>query len=180
VKFLSVLSALVLSVFLMTSCAVDSQAVPSGKEPTTEADIGGSPDKPEDPKVAKVGEWARADDGVMFRVAKLTKGTVGQYAAGGSPGDPAVILTVQLRNSGSKRFDLSAVDVTVRLGKDGTEADKVFQDGVDGSFDGTLAPGRTVTAKYMFAAQSRGDLKVVSVEIAPGYEYDSFTFEGGI
>jgi hypothetical protein len=173
-------AALIAALIALSGCAVDSQAVPSGKEPTTEADIGGSPDKPEDPKVAKVGEWARADDGVMFRVAKLAKATVGQYAAGGKPGGPAVIITVQLRNDGKERFDLSLVDVAARVGADGEEAEKVYQEGVDGSFDGTLAPGRTVTARYMFAARKASDLKTVSIEIAPGMEYDSFTFEGGI
>lgn len=72
------------------------------------------------------------------------------------------------------------VTVTARLGADGIEAEQVFQDGVDGMFDGTIAPGRTATTRFMFAAEKAADLKTVSIEVNAGFEYESFTFEGGL
>ena len=170
------------AVALLSACGpapIDTKAV--GPENTSEADIGNSPsEKPEDGKVTKVGAWAAAEDGVEFRVSKLAKGTVSDVAAGGKQGDPAVIVTVQMRNNGKVRFDMSEVSVSVRVGEDGQEAEQIYQEGVDDSFDGTLAPGRTATVRQMYGGKARSDLKVVSVEISPGYEYDSFTFEGGI
>lgn len=174
------LPALLLAVpLVLAGCAAPKKAtaVPPGNEPSIESEQA-TPD--EAAKVTKVGQWARADDGVEFRVARLTKGTVSDTAAGGKPGAPGVIVAVQMRNAGKGRFDMSLVSVSVRVGKDGQEAEQVYQDGVDDSFDGTLAPERTATVRQMYAGRSVADLKTVSVEITPGTEYESFTFEGGI
>lgn len=128
--------------------------------------------------VTQVGQWATADDGLTFRVSKLGRGKVGALASGGTPGDPAVVVTVQIRNDTKKRFDLSLVQVAARVGVDGDNAEQVFQDSYGEGFSGTVAPGRIATAKFMFAAGSAKDLKDVSVEVKPDFDYDSATFEG--
>lgn len=134
----------------------------------------------EDSGVAKIGQWATADDGVKFRVSKITKGRVSDIAAGGRPGNPAVIATVQITNGSKQRVDLTALNISARLGTEGREAEQVFQEGFDGTPSGSLAPGRTSTSKYMFDAKSSAELKHVAIEVAPGYEYQTFTFEGGL
>ncbi|MFB4307012.1 hypothetical protein [Actinomadura sp. GTD37] len=170
----------VLTGLALTGCAAETGVSTKPGSQATSSAGGEETGDDGDNNVTKVGQWARADDGVAFRVATLRRGRVSDIASGGHPGDPAVVVTVQIKNRGKHRVDLSMVEVTARLGKSGDEAERVFQDGVDEGLTGTLAPGRTVSDKYMFAAAKASDLKVVSVEIAPGVEYDSATFEGGL
>lgn len=175
----SAIMALLLGLILV-GCTVPEKGVSTKPSSQTTAEVGTeSGGEDGDSNVTQIGQWATAEDGIAFRAAKLKRGRVASISAGGHPGDPAVVVTVQFRNEGNLRFDLTLVDVKVRLGKDGAEAEQVFQDGFDGGFDGTLAPGRAVSEKYIFAASKASDLKEVSVEITPGMEYDSATFEGG-
>jgi hypothetical protein len=148
---------------------------------TTDADNGnGDGGGGGDDNTTQIGKWASASDGIKLRVSKIARGRISDIAAGGHPGDPAVIAYVQIRNGSSKRFDLTMVEVAARVGADGNEAEQVFQDGFGDGFNGALTPGRTVTAKYMFAAKKAPDLKKVSIEVTPGLEYESATFEGGL
>jgi hypothetical protein len=135
-----------------------------------------------DPGIAKIGEWMEADDGVRFRVSKLGRGRVGQYAAGGRPGGAAAVVTVQVRNEGQARFDLSLLNVVARLGADGQQAEQVIDvdRGFGGVPEGTLSKGRTSTIRYMFAAERAGDLRTVAVDVTPGIEYETATWEGGV
>ncbi|MFI0408291.1 hypothetical protein [Actinomadura sp. 3N508] len=178
-KKIAVLIAL-LGGLLLTGCAAPQEVSTKPGAPTSAAKAGGSEEPDEGDNVTKVGTWATAEDGLSFRVAKLKRAKVGAYAAGGKPGGPAVIVTVQIRNTGKTRFDTTMFQIGTRVGADGTEADQVFDSerGYGDGFTGTVAPGRTATVKYMFAAEGAADLKTVSVELTPGFEYESFTFEG--
>ncbi|MFD0902311.1 hypothetical protein [Actinomadura sediminis] len=180
-RILLALIATCLGIGLATACAAPQEVSTEPGAPAA-ADAGG--DSPEAPapesQVTKVGTWATADDGIAFRVSKLKKSTVGALASGGRPGDPAVVATIQFRNGSKRQFDATMVTVTARLGADGVEAEQVFQEGTDGMFDGTISPGRTATTTFMFAAEKTADLKAVSIEVNPGFEYESFQFEGGL
>lgn len=176
--------ALVLAtVFTLAACtqtgnSVDPPAA-AGEETTLDAEASDT-EEPEDSNLAKVGQTATADDGVEFSVTRLQRGRVSDTAAGGRPGDPAVIVTVRVKNGSKARMDLSEIDVIARLGKDGREAEQVYQGDFAGSPSGTLPPGRTSTSRYMFAGKTSGELRTVSVELSPGWEYDSATFEGSV
>lgn len=175
------LAGLVGCAALIGSMQTGTGPAPVTTESTESADAAGEEaSEPPSPSTAKIGQWATADDGVEFRVSKLRRSAVSEIAAGGRPGNRAVAVTVQVKNGGSERLDLSALQVSVRLGKDGREAEEVFQDGYEGTPTGSLAPGRTSTSKYLFDAKSAAELKTVSVDVAPGFEYQSFTFEGGV
>lgn len=179
-RILLALIATCLAIGMVTACAAPQDVSTEPGAPVA-ADAGGDADEAApDSQVTKVGTWATATDGIAFRVSKLKKATVGQYAAGGKPGGPAVVATIQFRNGSKQQFDTSMIYVTARVGDAGIEADAVFQDGIDGMFDGTIAPGRTATTKFMFAAEKAADLKTVSIEVNPGFEYESFQFEGGL
>src|SRR5581483_10304681 len=128
--------------------------------------------------VATVGNWTTFEDGVKIRVSKLKRGRVSDISAGGHPGDPAVIVTVQVTNGGGHRLDLSDMRIEARLGSDGREADEVYQDNYGGTPDGSLAIGRTSTSSYMFAADSAAELKHVAIDVAPGGDYNPMTYEG--
>lgn len=182
IKPASVLLAASAALLLATGCGAGEKSVntnPQNATPT-QAETGQAtqPEPADDTTSTVGGVYAEASDGVKFRVKELGRGKVGPYAAGGTPGDPAVIVTVQIKNGGTKRLDLTEVSVIVRLGADGREAEQVFDEGFSGTPDGTLSPGRTSTHKYMFAAESAAELQDVQVELSPGWEYPSVTFEG--
>ena len=134
-----------------------------------------------DDRTADIGQWVKSEDGVSWSVTKLAVTHVSQYASGGHPGDPALVVYVKVKNGSKHRVDLTQMTVTARTGTDGNDTEQVFD--VDAGFDnpdGTLAPGRTASTKFAFAVGSRKDLKKVSVEVQPGVDYESGTFEGGI
>ena len=160
--------------FAGSACGLEpSRTSPGG--PSTASASASTHDK----HSGKVGAWAHADDGVQWSVTALRLSHVTQYASGGHPGDPAVSVAVRVKNAGTHRIDLSLMTADVRLGSDGYQAEEVFQEGYDNP-TGTLGPNRTATFKFLFAAENRSDLKHVSVEVAPGMEYQSATFEGSV
>ena len=167
---------------LLTGCAVPQEVTTEAGSPSAgQAEAGPGGDEPDEgDNVTKIGTWATAEDGVAFRVSKLKRATVPPYAAGGKPGGPAVVATVQIRNGSKARFDMTLAEVQARMGADGATSEQVFAESYgDGFQGGTLAPGRTATAKFMFAAARAKDLKTVSIEVTPGVlDYDTFTFEG--
>lgn len=177
-----IITALALAGVLLTgACTVPQEvSTEAGSPPASAAQGGGGEAEPEGDGVTRVGTWAKAEDGIAFRVSKLTRAKVPAYAAGGTPGDPAVVATVQIRNGSKKRFDMTLVEVQARLGSDGDQSEQVFADSYGNGFmAGTLAPGRTASAKFMFAASSAKDLKKVSIEVTPGMlDYEPFSFEG--
>lgn len=152
-----------------TPPAISVSAPPAGQATTDQA--------PSAPGVTSIGQWAKTEGGVEFRVSKLARATIPEYAAGGRVGNPAVVVTVEVKNGSNQRLDLSLMNVSVRLGQGGREAESVYTDSY-GSPTGTLAPGRTSTHKRMFAAETKAELGVVSVEVSPGFDYNSAIFEG--
>lgn len=172
--------AVLAGALLTGACAVPQETTAeAGNPPAAKAGSGNGSGKTAD-GVTKVGTWAKAKDGIAFRVSKLTRAKVPAYAAGGTPGGPAVVATVQIRNGSTKRFDMTLMDVQARLGEDGQQSEQVFSGSYgDGFRTGSLAPGRTATAKFMFAAEKSADLKKVSIEVTPGVlNYEPFNFEG--
>lgn len=180
-KMIVAMVALLAGVLLAGACTVPQETTAeAGSPPVSAAQGGGETGEPEGDGVTRVGTWAKAEDGISFRVSKLTRAKVPALAAGGNPGDPAVVATVQIRNGSKSRFDMTLVEVQARLGADGTQSEQVYADSYgDGFQSGTLPPGRTATAKFMFAASSKADLKKVSIEVTPGVlDYEPFSFEG--
>ncbi len=176
------LAAAALALTLAGCVPISSKADPAA--PPVSATGGGSSAAATsggDDRTAKIGESIRAEDGIIWTVTKLAVTHVSQEASGGHPGDPALVVYIRIKNGGEHRLDLTMVQVAVRTGEDGDDTEQVFDidAGLDG-FEGTLAPGRTASTKYAFAANSRNDLRKVSIEVTPGFDYESGTFEGGI
>lgn len=173
--------AIILAALLaLAGCAQTPVARAPGGASVNPAEIGGGEPSatPEDSKVTKVGEWATAEDGVEFTVLSLARSRVSDVAAGGRVGHPAVVVTVQIKNGSKDRLDLSQIDLSVRLGPDGRESEQVYQGDFAGTPDGTLAPKRKSTSRYLFDAKNVAELRTVSVELSPGWDYNSITFEG--
>jgi hypothetical protein len=127
-------------------------------------------------EVIKIGttEFAEYADGLRVRVTSVRRTTFSDLS--GTPG-AGVITTIKITNGSRARVDLALVDVGLRYGADGIEAEFVFDDNVH-EFSGGLAPGRTATATYGFSVpRNQPD---ITVEVAPGFDYDSSTFEGRV
>ncbi|MGC5411041.1 hypothetical protein ACPXCX_46240, partial [Streptomyces sp. DT225] len=63
------------------------------------------------------------------------------------------------------------VTVEGRAGKDGVDAEQIFDGKVGSGFTGTILPGKKVTVLYAFDAPS--DAKNLTVEVSPSFTYDS-------
>jgi hypothetical protein len=126
--------------------------------------------------VIKIGtaEYAEYEDGLRLQVTSVRRTMFSDVST--NPG-PGVIATVRITNRTRAKVDLMLVDVTVRYGADGVEADSVFDDGVH-EFSGGLAVGRTATATYGFAVPR--NQRDITVGVTPGFDYDSSTFAGRI
>jgi hypothetical protein len=51
---------------------------------------------------------------------------------------------------------------------------------ISGPPSSSLSRGRTATHKWTFAAENAAELRQVAVDVTPGLEYDSYTFEGRV
>ena len=130
--------------------------------------------------VTGIGAWAKASDGLTFRVSKLARAKADEYTAVGKAGDPLIVATIQIRNGSSKPFDSSLVQVNAHLGVDGRQGDEVYDNTYGSHKGGMIVQGRTSTDQYAFLVKDPAEFKHVSIEIQPGFDYDSFTFEGAI
>lgn len=139
-----------------------------------------NPDVDPGDTVAKVGKTGHTyEDGLKIAILSLKQIRRDPYAAGGKRGQPVVAFRVRITNGTDTKFDPGLATVNLKAGSDGTEAEAVFQDGVDGSFTGSIAPGRSATATFAFAVD-KADLGQLDISAAPGFDYDDALFTGSL
>ncbi|MEV6890917.1 DUF4352 domain-containing protein [Kribbella sp. NPDC051137] len=157
-----------------------SQTSAAATEPPASAEPTATPT--DDDRVAKVGatQWFEYSDGMKVQVTSLKRFRIGQYAAGGKPGDVGVIVTVTLQNGSSNTFDTGLVDVKLASGPNGDQAESVFDtdQNLGGGFEGSILPGKKKTARYGFAIPKANASSTLQLEIAPGWDYEGSHFEG--
>lgn len=56
-------------------------------------------------------------------------------------------------------------------GKDGVDAEQIFDNKVGTGFSGTVLPGKKVTVQFAF--DTPADAKNLTVEVNPGFTYDA-------
>jgi Domain of unknown function (DUF4352) len=126
-----------------------------------------------------------ADHGVQWNdklaasVLSVQRFTPSDTAAGTHPGQVGVKVTVKITNNSGKQFDLSLVEVKVKSGDNGTQADSIFDsaNNLGLGFEGSVAPGHSATATYGFSVPP-GDLGKIDVDVTPGFDYNAGIFEG--
>lgn len=152
-----------------------STAPPS---PTSSSSAAGS-SADEGPVKIGVKEYVAYKSGLEIRVPRLATFRISDTAAGGQPGQRGVVATVSIKNGSSERVDLDSVIVNARAGSEGEQAEAVYDSarGLGSGFQGTLAPGRTATAKYGFAVDPE-DLDDIQIEVQLDYDRDPALFEG--
>ncbi|WP_432249219.1 DUF4190 domain-containing protein [Streptomyces sanyensis] len=189
----TVLAALTLvaSVFMgiVTVMAVDeavdeiNKAVEAGapKEATAAAEepadaTGGTEgEAPAVDETLAAGDSVIYDDDVTVTVSAPKAYSPSEFAIGHTSGNKAYQVTVVIENAGTEKFDSTLTTADARAGKEGVEAEQIFDDTVGGGFDGTIAPGKKATVVYAFDAPA--DAKTLTVEISPGISYDSSQWE---
>lgn len=141
--------------------------------PTTDVEtITPEPSATGDDQVGAIGKNTFTyEDGVEVSVTTARRHIFGSVAT--TPG-PGVIVAVKIK-AGKERLDVSLTQVALRYGEQGQEAESVYDESVN-SFDGSVSPGRAASATYGFSLP-RGEQKI-SVEVTPGFSYNSSTFEG--
>jgi len=151
----------------------DSTEPPAVEETTTPPE--------EEPGVAKVGatQWFTYEDGLKVQVTKLARYKAGQATATGKTGDPAVVLTVTIRNGTKATADLSLTTVKLAYGANGNEGEQIFDENHGSGFSGSATPGKAKTAKFAFLVPK--GRQVLDIEVQPGFlDYESVHFEGSV
>ncbi|WP_392671126.1 DUF4190 domain-containing protein [Streptomyces sp. LN785] len=176
------LIALILSVVgaVITFKAVDDAVNDLGKavsDTTASAkpeagSTGSATDKKKDTaKALEAGDSAVYDDDLTITVGDATSYTPDPFAAGHTKGNKAYRIAVVIENAGKEKFDAALVNVEARAGKDGVDAEQIFDGKVGEGFSGTVLPGKKVTVQFAFDAPA--DAKNLTVEVNPGFTYDA-------
>jgi hypothetical protein len=164
---------LFLCAVLVTGCGSIPANITETSIPLPMEGDSGSPTQDREP--GKVGSTWRFDDGVDVKLVKISRSTIPQISSGGSPGDPAVVVTVKITNGSRNRLDISLLSIKVRTGTNGDETEQSFAEGFSNP-DGLLAKERSYTYKAMFAADK--PFKKVAVDVTPTWDYSPAQFEG--
>jgi hypothetical protein len=132
-----------------------------------------TPQKTSDQHVAQApGSWVYPD-GVKVRVTKLVTFQPSEDSSPSARGkNIGVLVVVKMSNGTSDTADATLTTVSLAYGKDGKQAELIFDSGgpieVDGGFNGRIAAGRNATARFGFKVpKSQTDQLHITVE--PGF-----------
>ncbi|WP_327117788.1 DUF4352 domain-containing protein [Streptomyces sp. NBC_01341] len=175
------LVSLILSVVgaVLTFKAVDDVVKDINKEVSGSAAsakpgaAGGTEKDSADDKAVSLDEADTAvyDDGLEVTVGPANAYTPDEFAAGHTKGNSAYKVTVVMENKSKEKLDASLATVDARAGKDGVNAEQIFDGKVGEGFSGTVLPGKKITAQFAFDAPA--DAKNLTVEVSPGLEWDA-------
>lgn len=135
-------------------------------------DAGSTADKGKDKdtgKALEAGDSAVYDDDLTVTVGDATSYTPDSFASGHTKGNRAYRIAVVVENAGKEKFDAALVNVEARAGKDGVNAEQIFDGKVGEGFSGTVLPGKKVTVQFAFDAPA--DAENLTVEVNPGFTY---------
>lgn len=116
-------------------------------------------------------------DGIRLQVVGVEQGVTNGVGAGSSQGAPMTSFELKLTNSSTKPVELSAVVLTaVYGGKSKLVAQPVYAQAGASDFSGTVAPGKSATATYVYTIPTK-QLGAVSlfVDLDGRHAIGSFT-----
>ncbi|WP_392753334.1 DUF4190 domain-containing protein [Streptomyces sp. LN590] len=151
-----------------TTATAAPKAGDTGSGKNKGKDSGGKPDAG---KALEAGDSAVYDDDLTVTVGDATSYTPDSFAAGHTKGNKAYRIAVVIENAGKEKFDSALVNVEARAGKDGVDAEQIFDGKVGEGFSGTVLPGKKITVQFAFDAPA--DAKDLTVEVNPGFTYDA-------
>ena len=153
-----------------------SSSTPSSTPPTPTPS---APPTTQPPSVLAFGGAFTYTDGLKVQVTRPVVFSPSVSAAGTTPGDTAVKLNIVIVNGTGKTFDTSTVIVHAKVGAQGSEAESIFDTGIDGTFTGSIVPGSRDTAVFAYDVPKRSTGKI-DVEVQPGFNYDSAHWVGTV
>lgn len=160
-----------------TSSAPSSSTSESTSDWSAPSDDSSSDTSAPSPQEAKIGSsYFKWEDGIEARVTKVRTGRSTSSAAPANT--PVVIVTVQVRNSGSSTFDGTMVQVNAAYGADGNSADEVYDSErslPDDGLDAKILPGKTRTGHYAFAVPAK-QAGHVEIQVTPDFSHDTAVF----
>jgi hypothetical protein len=118
------------------------------------------------------------NDGTMVSITSANPTTLSDEAAGGNPGDPAVLLSVKV-TAGSAELDASDIQVSANGGPNGTQLSQVFDNDTNLP-SGTLAPGESGTYTFEFDLVQTSNGSQLDVTVTPGGDYAAASFTGAV
>jgi len=116
-------------------------------------------------------------DGVKLQVVDIKQGVTNGVGPGASQGAPMTTFELKLSNGSTKPLDASSVVLTtIYGGKSKLVAQPVYGQAGASDFSGTLAPGKSTTATYVYSipAKQRGAVSL-SVDLDGRHALVSFT-----
>ena len=115
-------------------------------------------------------------DGIRLQVVGVEQGVTNGVGAGSSQGAPMTSFELSSTNSSTKPVELSAVLTAVYGGESKLVAQPVYAQAGASDFSGTVAPGKSATATYVYTIPTK-QLGAVSlfVDIDGRHAIGSFT-----
>lgn len=132
-----------------------------------------SSDEAADSGIAKFGQTYKWDDGLTVTISEPKSFKPGEYAAGGEKAKAHALFNITVTNGSDQPFDPSLFIATLTSGEE--EGEQVFdsENGLEGSPNTKVLPGKKVKFTLGFGLK---DLKDVVLEVTPDFEHDSAIF----
>ncbi len=172
--------ALVALAVLLSGCATTSGTASSQSAPTSvpsaPSDAQSTPDSsPSTSDTTKFGSSYKWADGLSVSVSKPTLFKPSDYSVGATKGQAALQFVFTVTNGTGSNYDPTLFSATASSG--GAEASEIYDSakGMEGSPNTKVLQGKKVSFKVAFSV---ADPKDVTMEVSPGFEYDSGIFTG--
>lgn len=138
-------------------------------EPTTE------PAEEVQDALVEFGETWEYEDGASVTVNHVGTTVAGEYAAGAEPGGTIHLFEVTVTNNTSGIMDAAEIHGIVNYGT--TVAERVFDEGLDYTFQGKILPGKSMTEVQGYAMPTSVEQEVL-FSITPSWMHEDAMFFG--
>jgi hypothetical protein len=117
-------------------------------------------------------------DGVTLQVLSITQGASSGQGPGVFVGAPRTAFTIKVTNGTSRALALDGVVVSMRYGSPQRAASPVYEDSAR-DLAGTVAPGKSATAVYMFSVPTK-ELTKVTMSVDFDGTHAAAVFRGSV
>lgn len=161
--------ALVAMVGCTAAAPVANPAASQAAAPVVESPAA---EEPMDSGVLVFGETASWDDAISISVSEPVAFKPTEYAAGLEEGQTAVMFEIVLTNNSSEKYEPLIYNTASSAGE---EASGVFdvEAGIDFPPTTAVLPGKTIKWKEAYSVADAAD---ITLEVSPGFTYDSVIF----
>lgn len=128
--------------------------------------------------VADFGSSWTWDDGLKLTVKPAGLSAAGQYASGAEASNGKMyVFDVTLQNGTQEVFDPAILTASVVYGAEGTQAEGVFTEKIDGFFQGKVLPGKKQSTRVAFGIPA-GELEDVTLTYMVDFDHEDALFSG--